>query len=180
MSNLYTMEQWTQDRTFNAEAVQEISAEIYEQMLNCMPPERLPITKARQALQDYNIPVHAGFLMGEPHSSDNNGNLLYLAFGSNDYGSGTKHEPHYYYLGLSIKQPELNGDFYYFDCLGLLYDAARTGMPCDNFISVKAYTDDKEAINAAANYEATLYRYTYVDGERVNRTVLYDPWNGNE
>ena len=176
MSNVYTMEQWAQDRTFKAEAGQEISADVYEEMLNCMPPERLPVAKARQALSDYNIPVHAGFLMGEPHSSDSNGNLLYLAFGSNDYGKGKK----YYYLGLSIKLPELNGDYYLFDCLGLLYDAARTGMPCDNLISVKAYTDDKEAITAAANYEATLYRYTYVDGERVNRTVLYDPWNGNE
>lgn len=171
MSNIYTMEQWTQDRTFNAEAGQEISADVYEQMLNCMPPESLPRNKARQALQDYNIPVHAGFLMGEPHSTDRNGNQLYLAFGMNDYGKGK----HYYYLGLSIAQPELNGDFYFFDCVGLIYNGDISGLP-DNFVPVSTYKSDKEARADAANYEATLYRYTYEHDERVKTTLLYDPW----
>ena len=174
MSNLYTMEQWTQDGTFKAEAGQEISAEVYEQMLNCMPPERLPRNKARQALQDYKIPVHAGFLMGEPHSTDSAGNLLYLAFGMNDYGSGIKRDPHYYYLGLSIKEPELNGFYYFFDCLGLLFNGDHTGLP-DNCIPAKAFEDDKEAINTAANYEATLYKYEFENGVRKSSVTLYEP-----
>jgi hypothetical protein len=70
---LYTMEQWKADRTFKAEPGQEIAADVYEQMLNCMPPKTLPQEKARQALQDYKIPVHAGFLMGEPHSASPEG-----------------------------------------------------------------------------------------------------------
>ena len=90
---LYTMEQWKADRTFKAEPGQEITEDIYEEMLNCMPPRTLPREKARQALQDYKIPVNAGFLMGEPHSSDQRGQY-YLAFGNNG--------KHYYYLGLSL------------------------------------------------------------------------------
>lgn len=164
MSNIYTMEQWTNDGTFSAEAGQEISADVYEQMLNCIPPENLPRNKARQALQDYDIPVHAGFLMGEPHSTDGDGHLLYLAFGMNDYGKGKK----YYYLGLSIKEPELNGDYYFFDCLNAFVS--------DRYFEVSAFKGDADAISTAANYEATLYRYTYVHGERTKRTVLYDPW----
>lgn len=90
---LYTMEQWKADRTFKAEPGQEITEDIYEEMLNCMPPRTLPREKARQALQDYKIPVNAGFLIGEPHSSDQRGQY-YMAFGNNG--------KHYYYLGLSL------------------------------------------------------------------------------
>lgn len=171
--SIYTMEQWAKDRSFNAEVGQEISKEVYNNMLNCMPPKSLPRLKAIYALSALNIPVHAGFLMGEPHSSDKDGQL-YLAFGMNDYGSGTRREPHYYYLGLSHKEPELNGGYYFFDCLGLLFNGDRTGLP-DNFIPVRAFKDNQEAISTAANYEATLYRYEYKDGERVSSATLYEP-----
>lgn len=151
-------------RRFQGEAGQEISADVYEEMLNVMPPERLPRSKARQALQDYDIPVHAGFLMGEPHSTNKDGDALFLAFGMNDYGKGKK----YYYLRLSVKEPELHGDFYFFDCM----NACVT----DRYFKVSAFKDDADAISTAANYEATLYRYTYEYGERVKTTVLYEPW----
>lgn len=162
--SIYTKADWEKDRTFNAEAGQEISEEIYNDMLNCMPPENLPRSKAEQALQDYSIPVHAGFLMGEPHSCNKDGDQLYLAFGMNDYGKGK----HYYYLGLSIKAPELHGKYYYFDCLNAVVN---------KYFLVSAFKDDNDAIKTAADYEATLYKYEFRHGERVSSAVLYDPWD---
>lgn len=172
---LYTMEQWTKDGTFNATAGQEISEDVYNAMLNCMPPESLPRAKARWALSVLNIPVHAGFLMGEPHSCDKDGNQLYLAFGMCDFGRSVNHkEPHYYYLGLSREAPELNGAYYFFDCLGLLFNGDKTGLP-DNFIPVRAFKDDSEAVATAANYEAVLYKYEYKHDERISSATLYEP-----
>lgn len=174
MSKLYTMEQWTKDRTFSAEVGQEVSEEVYNNMLNCMPPERLPRAKARWALSVLNIPVHAGFLMGEPHSCDKDGQL-YLAFGMNDYGRSVNHkEPHYYYLGLSHLEPELNGFYYFFDCLGLLFNGDKTGLP-DNCLPARAFKDDNEAIGIAIDHEATLYKYEYKDGEQISSATLYEP-----
>lgn len=168
-NNVYTMEQWTQDRTFKAEPGQEVEAAIYEQMLNCMPPKSLPRGKALYALESLNVPVHAGFLMGEPHSSNANGEQLYLAFGMNDYGSGTRREPHYFYLGLSIaEKPIADGFYYFFDCLN--------AMLTDRYFEAGAFKDDKDAISTAANYEATLYKYEFKDGDRVSSKVLYDPY----
>lgn len=95
-NKVYTMATWERDGVFKADPGQEITEDIYKQMLNCMPPKALPRKKVDQVLQDYNVPVHAGFLMGEPHSSNAKG-LLYLAFGMNDCGKGK----HFYYLGLS-------------------------------------------------------------------------------
>ena len=39
-----------------------------------------------------------------------------------------------------------------------------------------AYEGDSDAIKTAANYEATLYKYRYENGERVESKTLYDPW----
>ena len=111
---IYTMETWRQDQTFNADPGQEITAEVYNQMLNALPPESLPAEKAQEVLAAYGLPIHEGFLMGEPHSSDSKGNLLYLAFGRNDYGKGQ----HYYYLGLSKAETPLDGTYYYLDVTG--------------------------------------------------------------
>lgn len=168
--NVYTMEQWTKDRTFKAEAGQQIEAELYEYFFNCMPPKRLPKGKAQQALQDYSIPVHAGFLMGEPHSTNKDGDELYLAFGMNDYGRSVNHkEPKYYYLGLSIAEKEIaDGFYYFFDC----FNAELT----DRYFKASAFKDDKDAIATAANYEATLYKYEFKGGESVNIITLYDPF----
>ena len=160
---IYTMQDWQNDREFRAVPGQEITAEVYEQMYNCLPPKSIPQEKARQALEEYQIPVHAGFLMGEPHSTDRDGKQLYLAFGMNDYGKGK----HYYYLGLSLPYKKLHGQYYYFDCMNAF---ANGGLfPAAEFES------DAEAIQKAADYEATLYKYEYDHGDRITTTVLYQP-----
>lgn len=82
-------------------------------------------------------------------------------------------EPGTLYL-YARKDAELNGGYYFFDCLGLLFNGDRTGLP-DNFIPVRAFKDDQEAISTATNYEATLYRYEYKDGEIVSSATLYEP-----
>lgn len=163
---VYSMEQWAAERTFNAEPGQQISEEVYNEMLNNLPPLPLPQSKAEQSLQDYKIPVHAGFLMGEPHSSDNNG-LLYLAFGMNDYGSGKR----YYYLGLSHEAKKTPaGIYYYFDCM----NAILTGR----LWAASAFKDESEAISTAANYEADLIEITIgSNGEETARKTLYSPFN---
>lgn len=161
--SIYDKAQWAADRSFNAAAGQEITEDIYNEMLNCMPPMTLPRNKARQALQDYDIPVHAGFLMGEPHSNDKDG-LLYLAFGMNDYGKGK----HYYYLGLSHAAKRINGTYYYLDCLNAFVN--------DGYFKASEFKDEQEAIQTAANYEATLYKYEYKDGERISSALIYDPF----
>lgn len=89
--------------------------------------------------------------MGEPHSNDKDG-LLYLAFGMNDYGKGK----HYYYLGLSHTTKRLN--------------AFVNG----GYFKASKFKDEQEAIQTAANYEATLYKYEYKDGERINSALIYD------
>lgn len=80
---IYTREDWQRDRVFSARPGQLISEEIYDDMLNCIPPYHLP--------EETSGMVSAGFLMGEPAASDQRG-ALYHAFGSN----GGK----YIYLGL--------------------------------------------------------------------------------
>ena len=160
---IYNREQWEADRTFKAQPGQEITADIYEEMFNCIPPKNLPRDKARQALQDYRVPVHAGFLMGEPHSTSPDGEL-YLAFGMNDYGKGA----HYYYLGLALPEKKLHGTYYFMDCLNAFVN--------DGLFPASEFKDEQEAIHTAGDYEATLYKYEYRNGERISSIVLYDPW----
>ena len=160
---IYTMETWRQDQTFNADPGQEITAEVYNQMLNALPPESLPAEKAQEVLTAYGLPIHEGFLMGEPHSSDGKGNLLYLAFGRNDYGKGQ----HYYYLGLSKAETPLEGIYYYFDSLENIGNG--------NIKPAVYYEDDREAIRQAADIEATLYKCEYKNGDQVTSCVLYEP-----
>lgn len=81
---IYTHEQWTADREFKAEPGQQITGDIYEEFFNCLPPKSLPRAAAEYALQELGVPVHAGFMLGEPHSTDTAGKNLYMAFGSND------------------------------------------------------------------------------------------------
>ena len=160
---LYTMERWKEDRTFKADPGQQITEEVYDEMLNVMPPLTLPTETARQAHRNYNIPVHAGFLMGEPSGSDRDG-LLYLAFGSNNYGKENK----FYYLGLSHEEKKIEDGFYYFmDCMNAFVN--------DGLFPAADFKDDAEAIRTAANYEATLYKYEYRNGEQVSSKILYDP-----
>ena len=160
--NTYTMEQWRADGTFQAEPGQEITQEIYEEMLNCMPPGSLPRETTRQAMDKYSIPVNAGFLMGEPYTSDSKGNNLFYAFGM----ARREKTEHYYYLGLSKAARALHGVYYYMDCM----NAITKGLyPAADF------HDDAEAIQKAADYEATLYRYEYRNGEQISRATLYEP-----
>lgn len=163
MLEAYTMENWKADREFKAQPGQEITEQVYEEMFNCMPPQRLPRSKANQALQDYNIPVHAGFLMGEPHSAGKTGQL-FLAFGMNDYGHGA----HYYYLGLSEPLKKIaDGSYYFMDCLNAFVN--------NGLFPAAEFADDADAIQTAANYEATLYKYEYRNGDRISSRVLYEP-----
>lgn len=173
-AEVYTMESWAKDKNFNAKPGQEVSEEVYNEMLNCMPPESLPQRTARQALRQYDIPIHFGFLMGEPHSHDKDG-ALYLAFGGNDFGKSVNHkEPRYYYLGLSHTAIPCNGIYYFFDCLGLIFNGDHTGLP-DNVAPAATFKDDNDAIRHAADYEATLYKYEYKDDELINSVTLYEP-----
>lgn len=70
---VYTRKDWQRDRVFSARPGQLITEEIYDDMLNCMPPYHLP--------EETRGMVSAGFLMGEPAASDQRG-ALYHAFGS--------------------------------------------------------------------------------------------------
>lgn len=83
ITTVYTRADWQRDRVFSAQPGQLISEEIYNDMLNCMPPYHLP--------EETRGMVSAGFLMGEPAASDQRG-ALYHAFGCK---SGK-----YIYLGL--------------------------------------------------------------------------------
>ena len=89
--------------------------------------------------------------------------MLYLAFGMNDYGKGK----HYYYLGLSKEARRLDGAYYYMDCMNAFIN--------DGLFPVSEFESDAEAIQKAADYEATLYRDEYRDGVRISSTVLYQP-----
>ena len=161
--SIYNREQWERDGAFNADPGQEITEDVYNEMLNCMPPKNLPRDKARQALQDLKIPVHAGFLMGEPYGHDKEGQL-YLAFGMNDYGKGK----HFYYLGLAHPEKLLHGTYYFMDCMNAFIN--------NGVFPASEFKDEQEAIQTAGDYEATLYKYEYRNGRRVSSTDLYDPW----
>lgn len=80
---MYTHEDWERDGTFKAYPGQPITADLYNDMMNCMPPYKLPRGMRHDG--------HKGFLMGEPTSSDAQG-LLYMAF----VREGLRH----YYYGL--------------------------------------------------------------------------------
>ena len=93
--DIYTMNKWAEDRSFNAKPGQEITAEVYEEMLNVMPPKSLPEEIKKQERQKFHLKIHAGFLMGETAGSNKNG-LLYHAFGMNIRNN----KKYYYYLGI--------------------------------------------------------------------------------
>lgn len=160
--NIYTSTQWATDGSFKAEPGQEIEEGIYNDLFNVLPPLPLPNTAAEEALTKLNIPVHAGFLMGEPHSHDKEG-ALYLAFGRNDYGRGT----HYFYLGLYHKQKYPTGEYYVMECMNAFVDGY--------LLPVSDYKDQEEAIQEAANYEATLYRVKLDNGRTISRETIYTP-----
>ena len=76
---IYTVEQWEKDNNFNATPGQEIEVEIYEQMLEVLPPLSLPRA-------EYPVTVSNGFMVSEPYAHANvNGHYraFYSAFGRN-------------------------------------------------------------------------------------------------
>ena len=101
---IYTMHQWESDKTFSAQPGQEVTEEVYEEMLTVAPPLRLPKSFAWKATSRLKVLVTSGFLMGEPVRSNAEG-FLYHAFGINETGN-------YFYLGESPSddQPKLERD----------------------------------------------------------------------
>lgn len=88
----YTRTQWAADEAFLAEPGQEVTEDIYNDMLGRILPNRLPIGAARKARKEYNLAIVTGFLMGWPITSDKAGPLFH-AFGTD--------RSRFYYLGLS-------------------------------------------------------------------------------
>lgn len=162
---VYDGRQWEKDGIFKADPGQEITEEVYNQMLNGLPPKDLPAQTALEAMRKYGTPIHYGFLMGEPHSHDSAGAALYMAFGMNDYGKGKK----YYYLGLSPKEKELDGTYYFFECLNAFVNSG--------LFKESEFKDDQDAIKTALDYEATLYKEEYKDGKMIKAKMIYDPFN---
>ena len=161
--SVYTMDDWRRARTFDADPGQEVTAEVYEEMHNVVPAKPMTKEKAQEAMDLYRIPVHAGFMMGEPTATNDSGEALYRAFGMNDYGRGAK----YYYLGLATAFKPLHGAYYYFDCMNAFVN--------DGLFRVSEFRDEAEAIRTAADYEATLIKYEYDHGDEISRKVIYQP-----
>ena len=96
MNEIYTQEQWHNDRSFAAKAGQEVEENIYWQMYDVLPPLGLP-----QNEQGFT----KGFRVGEPHchqKSKKTGKFLayYAAFGRKD--------GKYYFIGHMNKYGELS------------------------------------------------------------------------
>ena len=160
---LYTMSQWNRDRVFKAEPGQAISEAVYDQMLHCLPSKNLPNETGLYALRILGIPVHSGFLMGEPETADKNG-ILYRAFGMNNFG-----KPKYFYLGLSTEGEMLNGDYYYFDCL--------EDLGQDNLYPTNKFRSERQAVLTARQYEANLFKRSYDHGNITNEVKLHDTFD---
>lgn len=77
---VYTREHWAKDKDFKAAPGQEITADIYNEMYNCMPPLSLPAGAADLIRSAYGLEITEGFLMAEPYGHNQNG-LTFLSFG---------------------------------------------------------------------------------------------------
>lgn len=60
-----------------------------------------------------------------------------------------------------------DGCYYFMDCL----NAVVSGY----LLKASEFKDDAEAVQMAANYEATLYKCEYKGGIRMNTEVIYVP-----
>ena len=88
----YTREDWHRDQQFSAAPGQKVTEEIYDDMLNVLPPYSLPRCKRTENLC-------AGFMVSEAVSSDpRTGKQLYSAFGRNRRGF-------HYFIGLLPVHP---------------------------------------------------------------------------
>lgn len=159
----YETEDWRRDGSFKAEPGQEIAKEIYDQMFNAMPPMALPRNVAENALNNLHVPVHAGFMMGEPYGTSEEG-TLFLAFGKNNYGKGDR----YFYLGLGHKdKPIKNGTYFLFESL--------EEFPNDGFMKADDQFTEKKAIRIAREREASLYKVEFSNGKMTDKKSLYVP-----
>lgn len=64
------------------------------------------------------------------------------------------------------KKPARNGCYYYMSCMNAFANGLYPEAEFEN---------DEDAIRTAANYEATLYKYTFHDNKKINSCVLYTP-----
>lgn len=64
-------------------------------------------------------------------------------------------------------KPPLNGKYYFMDCMNAFIN--------NGLFRSEEFEDDQEAIQTAANYEATLIEYIYENGKRISSRVLYEP-----
>lgn len=83
-ADTYTRDDWHRDGTLRPRKGQAITAEVYNEMLNRAPTCKLP----RNLRSDWK----RGYVMTEPYSQDEAGNLLYMAF----VADGLRH----FYYGL--------------------------------------------------------------------------------
>ena len=60
-----------------------------------------------------------------------------------------------------------DGNYYFMDCMNAFVN--------NGLFPAAEFKDDADAIQTAANYEATLYKYEYRHGERISSAVLYQP-----
>ena len=70
--------------------------------------------------------------------------------------------------------------FYFFDCLdGGLSDRYMTAADLNKLVNgIEEPMKEKDIIKIAANYEATLYRYTMDSaGNPQNERLIYDPFD---
>lgn len=161
---MYTAHQWESDGEMQAAPGQQVDEQIYNDMLQVLPPLELPRAATREAWKRYKIPVHGGFLMGDPITADREkGTLLYMAFACNGFGHGER----YYYLGLYAAEPEKNGTYYYFDELDF--------MEGDGLRPAADFADDAAAIRYAKDHETSLKRMTFEGGELAEQVALYEP-----
>lgn len=73
---------------------------------------------------------------------------------------------------------KLNGTYFLFDCMdGQIGDRLLTLEELRQAMTWKNVTyTEKDAKRIAMDYEATLYRYKYVDGELKENEMLYEVW----
>lgn len=163
-ATVYTAKQWEDDGEMKAAAGQEVERQVYNDLLNVLPPKELPRAASSDAWKRYKIPVHGGFMMGEAITADKEKGLLYLAFGFNGFGHGER----YYYLGLYPEEPKKQGTYYYFEDLDF--------MEGDGLHPAADFADDAAAIRYATDHETGVTRMTFdEDGELMEKVTLYTP-----
>ena len=138
------------------------------------------IEKAAQALDI--LPEEIGFYFFRPASDPNTEELKRL------YAQLTPENKRlfmikYYELLAEQEQeatPKHPGYYYFFDCLdGILSDRYLTAQELAQLMTgASDPMSERDIIRTAANYEATLYRYTFDSaGNPQNEKCLYDPFN---